>query len=166
MARGEYSAGEAARLFLLRRLQAGPVAVEQLEAEARREGIARRTLFRMRRRLGLVNRRAWALPAEQSAPQQATVEREEPVRNRTPVPDGTPVGFPTPVENSTPGQNLPPETESGVVAAVAETDPRVQRVVAEVTNLIAGGLGREIAIHRVCRGDRELEAQVLKELSH
>ena len=104
--------------------------VEQLEAEALREGIARRTLYRVRRRLGLVNRRAWALP--ESVPQQAIVEAEE--------------------------QAVAEEAQRQ--AAAAETDPRVDRAVAEVSKLIAEGLGRDIAIHRTCRGDRELIAQV------
>jgi len=73
----------------------------------------------------------------ESAPQQATVEREEQV-----------------------------EAEGPAVAAAAETDPRVERAVAEVTNLVVGGIGTlDFAIHQACQGDPELRAQVETVLS-
>jgi len=61
-------------------------------------------------------------------------------------------------------QTAPVEAEGQAVPAVAETDLRIKQVVAEVSQLITEGMGREIAIHRACRGDRELAAQVRKEL--
>ena len=59
----------------------------------------------------------------------------------------------------------PVEAQGPAVAAVVETDPRVEQAAAEVSRLIAEGMGREIAIHRACRGNRELEARLLKERS-
>ncbi len=57
---------------------------------------------------------------------------------------------------------LPDEQATGqVVAAVADSDPRVEQAVAEVTNLVVGGIGTlDFAIHQACQGDPELRAQV------
>ncbi len=61
---------------------------------------------------------------------------------------------------------LPDEQATGqVVAAVADSDPRVEQAVAEADRLIDGGMPRDNAIHRACRGNRELEARLLKERS-
>ena len=105
----------------------------QLLTEAEQEGIDPMTLRRAAERLSVTKPVCWALP--ESAPQQTTVEREE--------------------------QAPPVEAERHAVAAVAGTDPRVARAVAEVTNLIVGGIAtRDFAIHQACQGDPELRAQV------
>ena len=54
------------------------------------------------------------------------------------------------------------EANGRAVAAAAGTDPRVEQAAAEASGLIDGGMPRLIAIHRVCRGDRKLEARLLK----
>ena len=133
---GPYRSGKQAEAFLARRL-AGRVVVpvSQLLADAEREGIDQATVRRAAERLGVTKPVCWALP--ESAPQQAIVEAEE--------------------------QAVAVEAQRQ--AAAAETDPRVEQAVAEVSELIAEGLGRDSAIHRTCRGDRELAARVLKKLA-
>ena len=65
-----------------------------------------------------------------------------------------------PGERATVESEKPAEAEEQAVAAVADSDPGVERAVAEVSKLIMQGLSRGIAIHRACRGDRELARQV------
>ncbi len=160
---GSYRAGRQAETFLRRWLEQGPVAVSQLEAAAGQERISRATLYRTAKRLGVERTvteggKLWALP--ESAPQQATGQREEPVRDRTPG------------GNSPPVQNRTPEKESGVVAAVAqsegravalapvpsgtpetvivaETDPRLEEFVADIRRLMSRGQRPGPIIHRI-----------------
>jgi len=135
MRSGPYSAGRRADEFLSERLAGGVVVrVSQLLAEAEHEAIDPTTLRRAAKRLSVMRPVCWALLAERSAAQQATVKREDPA--------------------------APVEAEGQAVPAVAGTDPRIKQVVAEVSQLITEGMDREIAIHRACRADRELASQV------
>lgn len=132
MRRGPYSAGRQAGEFLLRRLRQGPVAVSQLEAAAGQEEIARATLYRAAERLGVVRMsteagRLWALSGES-----------------VPVENVEPAGALAPVSNGTAGEG------SGVESEVTETDPRVERLVAEACGLISRGImRREVIVHRI-----------------
>lgn len=77
-----------------------------------------------------------------------------------------PVCWALPDEQATGDAEEPVEAEGPAVAAVAETDPRVERAVAAVRELIAGGMPRDIAVYRrVCQGDPELAALVLEKLA-
>jgi len=121
MAQGEYSAGKEARLFLQRRLRECPVAVEQLIAEARSEDISRRTLYRAAKRLGVVNRAAWALPGE-----------------------------PVPSESEGRAVALAPVTNDTLeTVIVAETDPRIEEFVADIRRREGLGQRRGPLIHRI-----------------
>src|SRR5262245_5528383 len=76
-AAGRHTAKREAREFLLERLEAGPVKAEEIIEEAKQEGVAKRTLDRAKKDLGIKSRKTpskfdgewyWELPARPKQP--------------------------------------------------------------------------------------------------